>query len=230
MLLSERIMMPMSPGYLPSLNARFSKTAVGQAVVDPKPQTWRRGVRMIGDSFEKVRDFLEREFEAAAEAGEDVELYIRRLAKDLSDTYDPIDALADDSEKTKGLIDEGRYYRIKNGVTMDSGCSVFVMPSDWTEIFDLEESEGSRRGQTFQAASKDSKPIKNEGQRTVKFVTKDGEKRKMVCQVAAVNKILASVGQICDGGNEVLFRHDGGEIRHLKTNKTTFSGELEMST
>ena len=181
---------------------------------------------MIGDSFEKVRDFLEREFEAAAEAGEDVELYIRRLARDLSDEYDPIDALADDSGKPMGLIDEGRYYRSKNGVTMDSGCSVFVMPSNWMEIFDLEESEGSRRGQTFQAASKDSKPIKNKGQRTAKFVTKDGEKRKMVCQVAAVNKILASVGQICDGGNEVQFRHDGGEVRHLKTNKITHFGRV----
>ena len=44
----------------------------------------------------------------------------------------------------------------------------------------------------------------------------------MTCQVAAVNKILASVGQICDGGNEVIFRHDGGEIRHLKSGKSTF--------
>ena len=43
----------------------------------------------------------------------------------------------------------------------------------------------------------------------------------MTCQVAAVNKILASVGQICDGGNEVLFRYDGGEIRHLKSGKVT---------
>ena len=43
----------------------------------------------------------------------------------------------------------------------------------------------------------------------------------MVCQVAAVNKILASVGQICDGGNEVLFRQDGGDVINLKTGKRT---------
>ena len=121
-----------------------------------------------------------------------------------------------------GLVDEGRYYRIKNGITMDSGCSVFVMPSGWIEMFELEESEGSKRGQTFQAAAKNSKPIKNEGQRTIKFLTKENEKRKITCQVAAVNKILASVAQICDGGNEVLFRYDGGEIRHLKSGKVTF--------
>ena len=55
-------------------------------------------------------------------------------------------------------------------------------------MFDLSEFEGSRRGQTFQAA---------------------------------VNKILASIGQICDGGNEVYFRQDGGEVHHLKTGKRT---------
>ena len=43
----------------------------------------------------------------------------------------------------------------------------------------------------------------------------------MTCQVADVNRILASVGQICDGGDEVLFRYDGGEIRHLKSGKVT---------
>ena len=43
----------------------------------------------------------------------------------------------------------------------------------------------------------------------------------MVCQVAGVNKILASVGQVCDGGNEVLFRRDGGDIIHLATGKRT---------
>ena len=164
---------------------------------------------------------LIREFEEAAEAGEDIELIIRRLRRDLSNP-DAIDALDDDPKKMVGLVDEGRYYRIKNGVTMDSGCSVFVMPSGWLEMFELEESEGSRRGQTFQAAAKNSKPIPNEGQRTIKFLTKNNEKRKMTCQVAAVNKILASVGQICDGGNEVIFRYDGGEIRHLKSGKSTF--------
>ena len=133
-----------------------------------------------------------------------------------------VDSVEDWTEQQKqGLIDEGRYYRIRNGVTMDSGCSVFVMPSGWLSMFELKESEGSKRGQTFQAAAKNSAPIHNEGQRTVQFMTKNGDKRKMTCQVAAVNKILASIGQICDGGNEVYFRRDGGEVHHLKTGKRT---------
>ena len=179
------------------------------------------GIKIVSKSYEKVRKFLEQEFAEAAEAGEDIELYVRRLQREFAGDFAVIDALDDDPKKTIGLIDEGRYYRIKNGVTMDSGCSVFVMPSGWMEMFQLEESAGSRRGQTFQAAAKNSKPIKNEGQRTIKFLTKDMEKRKMTCQVAAVNKILASVGQICDWGNEVLFRFDGGEIRHLQSGKVT---------
>ena len=104
---------------------------------------------------------------------------------------------------------------------MDSGCIVFVMPSGWLDMFGFEESVGSRKCHTFQAAAKLSNPIRNEGERTVKFVTSAGEKRKMTCQVAAVNNILASIGQICDGGNEVLFRQDGGDVINLKTGKRT---------
>ena len=110
---------------------------------------------------------------------------------------------------------------VKNGITMDSGCSVFVMPSDWLKMFPLRESEGSRKGQEYTAAAKDSKPIVNEGQKTIDFVTKEGKKKIMVCQVANVNKILASIAGICDKGNHVLFRADGGDIISLSTKKKT---------
>ena len=43
----------------------------------------------------------------------------------------------------------------------------------------------------------------------------------MVCQVAKVNKILASIAGFCDAGNNVLFKIDGGEIIHLATGKIT---------
>ena len=91
-------------------------------------------------------------------------------------------------------------------------------------MFLLTESEGSKRGQCYQAAAKNGKPILNEGQRTIRFSTKpskDGEKRKMTCQVAAVNKILASVAGICDQGCEVLFRQDSGTIYNLKDSTET---------
>ena len=43
----------------------------------------------------------------------------------------------------------------------------------------------------------------------------------MVCQIARVNKILASIAAICDKGNEVVFRSDGGYITSLATGKIT---------
>ena len=148
-------------------------------------------------------------------------MFIRRVAKE-SSGLDCLDAVTDlPAKKIQGLVDEGKFFRIRDGITMDSGSSVFVMPSEWMEMFELQESEGSRRGQTYQAAAKGSKPNINEGQRTVKFLTDKGEKRKMTCQVAGVNKILASVAQVCVGGNHVLFRQDGAEFINLATDKRT---------
>ena len=126
-----------------------------------------------------------------------------------------------DKGALSGLIKEGKWMRVRNGITMDSGCAVFVMPSDWLTMFALEESEGSKAGQTYVAAAKDGKPIKNEGQRTIKFFTLEGERKKLTCQVAGVNKILASVALIWDNGNEVLFRDTGGEIINISTGKRT---------
>ena len=74
------------------------------------------------------------------------------------------------------------------------------------------------------AAAKDGQPIKNEGERTIKFYTGPdlkSDKRKLVCQVAKVNKILASIAGFCDAGNDVLFKRTHGEILHLATGKKT---------
>ena len=47
------------------------------------------------------------------------------------------------------------------------------------------------------------------------------EKRKLTCQAAKVNKILASVAGFCDAGCEVIFRKKGGVIRNLDTGEVT---------
>jgi hypothetical protein len=123
-----------------------------------------------------------------------------------------------------GVIKEGSWLRVRNGITMDSGASVFVIPTDWLQMFQIRESEGSKRGQTYTAAAKDGKPIVNEGEKTIKFFTGpslDAEKRKLVCQVAKVNKILASIAGFCDAGNDVLFTQTGGVIRNLTTGAET---------
>ena len=106
-------------------------------------------------------------------------------------------------------------------MTMDSGSSVFVVPSGWLKMFAVRESVGSKRGQTYQAAAKGGAPIVNRGEKEIRFYTNDGDKRKVVCQVAKVNKLLASIGEICDRGNEVIFRRDGGDIIHIQSGKRT---------
>ena len=124
----------------------------------------------------------------------------------------------------KGVIKEGAWLRVRNGMTMDSGSSVFVMPTGWLEMFELRESVGSKKGQTYVAAAKDGKPIVNEGEKTVKFYAKptlSAAKRKLVFQVAKVNKMLASVAGFCDANNEVIFRKHGGIIRDLDTSEIT---------
>ena len=113
----------------------------------------------------------------------------------------------------------GKWIRVKSGITLDSGCSVFVMPADWLTFLKLEQSEGSKAGQVFRVANNGTLP--NLGQRTVKFVTKDGRKRKMVFQVAKVNKILASIAGICDNGNTVTFTDKGGYIKNIETGRRT---------
>ena len=98
-------------------------------------------------------------------------------------------------------------------MTFDSKCSVVVMPSQWLRHLVLEPSEGSKRGQNFIAACTHS--VKNEGQRTVRFRTTDGSRQQMVFQVAAMNKMLASIAGICDNEISVLFRSDGGTITNI---------------
>ena len=134
----------------------------------------------------------------------------------------PIDGVDDKVDKHPpgwDIIGDGEWVRVRGGMTLDSGCSVFVMPSKWLRHLTLEPSEGSRRGQEFVAAN--NHKMINQGQRTVRFRTQDGSRRQMVFQVAAVNKILASIAGICDNGNTVLFRQDGGTIRHVQTGRET---------
>ena len=56
------------------------------------------------------------------------------------------------------------------------------------------------------------KIVENKGQKTIQWMTNEGQGRSMVFQMTDVNKILACVAQVCDGNNDVLFRKNGGMI------------------
>ena len=122
----------------------------------------------------KLKD-LEVEFLNAAEDGQDIEVLISRIQARFEKECNGMTSICllgePDTNAFNRLIKEGKWMRVRNGVTMDSGCAVFVMPSEWLTMFALKESEGSEAGRTYVAAAKDGKPIKNEGQRTVQFLT-----------------------------------------------------------
>lgn len=206
-------------GAPPGLDTQTYKLEIRKAVKEGRisKQQAKRLRAIIGK--------LQEEMLGAWAAGQDLEVWLSNIQADGDAGYvqgmNEISVLGDHGGKEPCLVGNGRWLRIKNGVTMDSGSSVFVIPSDWLKMFPMRESEGSRRKQEYTAAAKDSKTIVNEGEKTIEFVTNEGKKKKMVCQVANVNKILASIAGICDKGNHVLFRADGGDIINLKSRKKT---------
>ena len=116
-----------------------------------------------------------------------------------------------------GMTGTGIWARIKRGITLDSGCSVFVLPSGWLPQFRLEA--GAKKGSTYVAANKGI--LVNEGERTITFKTDEGQERKITFQVAGVNKALASVAGICDAGHIVTFTKTGGNIKNMKSGEVT---------
>ena len=57
--------------------------------------------------------------------------------------------------------------------------------------------------------------VQNEGQKTVRFLTRDHEARELTFQCPDVNKILACVSGITDAENVVMFGSTGGHILKL---------------
>ena len=97
----------------------------------------------------------------AVNNGEDVNEWFSRETSQMRVSAETIDAIGDKLPSGMELVVDGEWVRVTRGMTLDSGCSVFVMPSQWLKHLVLEPSEGSERGQRFIAASNHS--VKNEG-------------------------------------------------------------------
>ena len=100
-------------------------------------------------------------------------------------------------------------------ITLDSGASANVIPTDMFPDIPLQESEGSRKGQYWISA--DGTKIYNEGQKEVRFTTRKGRKMKIMFQVGKVTKPLLSAFKVAEFGNEVLIKKDKAEIANRKT-------------
>ena len=61
----------------------------------------------------------------------------------------------------------------------------------------------------------------NRGEKEVRVITEEGNKCTLKMQVMDVTKALMSVARISDIGHTVVFRKDGGEIKHDETGQIT---------
>ena len=101
----------------------------------------------------------------------------------------------------------GARIRMTRGITVDSGAADNVFPRRMIRRgMKVRQSEASRQGVHYVAA--DGVRIANEGEMDFKFQTKNGSEHSWTFQVAAVNKVLASVSALVDSGHKVVFEKD----------------------
>ena len=96
-------------------------------------------------------------------------------------------------------------------VALDSGAVIHVCSPTDCPGYVLEESPGSRRGQTFLLG--DGGTIPNLGQKSLNLCDNEGNDVRSIFQIAALTRPLMPVGRICDEGHEVLFDNVSAVVR-----------------
>ena len=94
----------------------------------------------------------------------------------------------------RNIQTQGEWERVK--VTIDSGAADNAMPVGMLPY--LKTEQGKKKGVEYIVAN--GNPIPNKGERRVNAVTEQGQFINFLIQVTDVNKILISVGQICEAG------------------------------
>ena len=108
---------------------------------------------------------------------------------------------------------------IKVESVVDSGAAAPVAPPTMAPHVQIEESEGSKRGQKWTSASKHK--LKNLGQQRIHAATESGNPTDVLFQIAEVGKPLVSVSAICERGNRVIFGKGGGVVKNVRTGAET---------
>ena len=105
-------------------------------------------------------------------------------------------------------------------VTVDPGAVDTVGPPTVAPGIPIRETEASRSGMHYRAAN--NMKIPNLGEKKLQGITEEGQDVGMTIQVAQVNKVLASVGRMCEAGNRVVFDdEEGSYIMNKRTKKIT---------
>ena len=129
------------------------------------------------------------------------------------DPSEDIDALGSDNNaqvSTKEYLqDKIRRirYRLRRGITMDSGAANNVMPKRMVRNKnDIRPSKASLAKVHYIAANNGRIP--NEGEIDFQFNTTEGHSENMIFQIAEVNKALGSISYMVDHGYSVIFDQD----------------------
>ena len=105
-------------------------------------------------------------------------------------------------------------YRLRRGITMDSGAANNVMPRRMVRNQSkIRPSPGSLANVHYVAANNGRIP--NEGEVDFNFGTNEGGQKMMVLQIAEVNKALGSISYLVDNGYRVTFDNDAKSGRDI---------------
>ena len=116
-------------------------------------------------------------------------------------------------------VDENGFYKLRKGMTSDSGAGDTVGPEDDYPDYPLEPSPGSHRGLHYVAAG--GNKIKNKGQKRVLILTKEKQLRWVTVQIAQVKKTLASVSKSNDNGFDVVYSKNASYMEEMSTKQQT---------
>ena len=101
---------------------------------------------------------------------------------------------------------------------MDSGAMETVIPPSEAKSIKTRKDDGMNKVQ-YRVAN--GEVIPNLGAKRMTSKSEEGFLGKMYAQVTAVTKPLASIGKICDAGNQVMMGPNGGWIENPKTKQKT---------
>jgi hypothetical protein len=106
---------------------------------------------------------------------------------------------------------------------MDSGATESVAPPSMCPNYKIQESKGSREGQSYAVAN--GEEVENLGEQILDIVTSTGVETQVKYQNADVSRPLNSISEICDAGGvrgqQVVFGRNGGAVLNLDTGVAT---------
>ena len=159
--------------------------------------------------------------------GEDVNVNLtpgerraRLKQKELPDENGYYECNPNDVELCPVEIKERRY-KLKRGLTADSGAGDPVIPRRMINSKKIRQSAGSRRGLHYVSAT--DHRIPNVGEIDLEFQTEEGYDESIIFQVADVNKPLMSISDRVDHRCRVVFDYDedtGQDISHVYNKQT----------